>query len=46
MRRAYRRPVTEADVGRPFEFYRQARMEEGFEAGIEMALRAVLVEQE
>jgi hypothetical protein len=43
MRRAYRRPVTSADLQGPFELYRQARAEEGFEAGIEMALSAVLV---
>ncbi len=43
MRRAYRRPVTDADLQRPFELYREARAEGGFEAGIEMALAAVLV---
>ena len=37
MRRAYRRPVTDADLQGPLEFYRQARTEAGFEAGIEMA---------
>ena len=46
MRRAYRRPVTDADLQRPMEFYRQARAEEGFEAGIESALGAVLVSPE
>jgi len=43
MRRAYRRPVTDADLEKPMEFYRKARAEEGFEAGIETALSAVLV---
>jgi hypothetical protein len=43
MRRAYRRPVTHADLQGPFELYRQARANEDFDAGIEMALSAVLV---
>jgi hypothetical protein len=43
MRRAYRRPVTEADLRGPFELYAKARADEGFDAGIEMALSAVLV---
>ncbi|MDA2928983.1 DUF1592 domain-containing protein [Acidobacteria bacterium AH-259-O06] len=46
MRRAYRRPVTDADLQKPFELYREARAEGGFEAGIEMALAAVLVSPE
>ena len=46
MRRAYRRPVTDVDLARPLDFYRQARARDGFEAGIEMALRAVLVSPE
>jgi len=46
MRRAYRRPVTDADVQKPMEFYRKARAEEGFEAGIETALSAVLASPE
>jgi hypothetical protein len=46
MRRAYRRPVTDADVERPLRFYRDARREGGFENGVEMALRAVLVSPE
>jgi hypothetical protein len=46
MRRAYRRPVTSADLQGPLELYRKARAEEGFEAGIEMALSAVLVSPE
>ncbi|HYI92975.1 MAG TPA: DUF1592 domain-containing protein [Bryobacteraceae bacterium] len=46
MRRAYRRPVTDADVQTPFKFYQEARAESGFEAGIEMGLSAVLVSPE
>ncbi len=45
-RRAYRRPVTDADLQGPMEFYRRAKAEEGFEAGIEAALNAVLVNPE
>ena len=43
MRRAYRRPVTERDLESPWEFYRRGRSEEGFEAGVEMALSSILV---
>jgi len=43
MRRAYRRPVTDADLKKPMEFYRKAAEDEGFEAGIETALSAILV---
>jgi len=43
MRRAYRRPVTDEDLEKPMEFYRKARPEEGFDAGIQAALSAVLV---
>jgi uncharacterized protein DUF1592/uncharacterized protein DUF1588/uncharacterized protein DUF1585/uncharacterized protein DUF1587/uncharacterized protein DUF1595 len=43
MRRAYRRPVTDADMHAPFELYLKARAEDGFDAGIELALSAMLV---
>ena len=43
MRRAYRRPVSEADLQGPLALYRKARTDGDFEAGIEMALSAVLV---
>jgi hypothetical protein len=43
MRRAYRRPVTDADLQGPIALYRKVRADAGFEAGIEMALSAVLV---
>ncbi len=46
MRRAYRRPVTDEDVRGPFALYEQAKAENGFEAGVEMALAAVLVSPE
>jgi hypothetical protein len=42
-RRAYRRPVTDADVQSLLTFYRDARTSGGFEAGIETALQALLV---
>jgi mono/diheme cytochrome c family protein len=49
-RRAYRRPVTDADLEVPLTFYREARAgsgtEGGFDAGIEMALRAILASTE
>jgi hypothetical protein len=43
MRRAYRRPVTDADIDGPFRLYRRGVADGGFEAGIEMALAGVLV---
>ena len=42
-RLAYRRPVTDADLKRPMDFFRVANQEDGFEAGIENALSAILV---
>ena len=46
MRRAYRRPGTSSDLQKPLEFYRRAKAQDGFEAGIEAALSAVLVSPE
>ena len=46
MRRAYRRPVTDADVQVLLKFYKDGRTGGGFENGVEMALRAVLVSPE
>ncbi|HXJ40416.1 MAG TPA: DUF1592 domain-containing protein, partial [Bryobacteraceae bacterium] len=43
LRRAYRRPVTDSDLQVPLKFFRDGRGSEGFEAGIEMAIRAILV---
>ncbi|HZM61089.1 MAG TPA: DUF1592 domain-containing protein [Vicinamibacterales bacterium] len=45
-RRAFRRAVTDADLEAPLRFYKEARAEGGFEAGIEMAVRAVLASTE
>ena len=42
-RRAYRRPVTAADLSPLMAFYESGRREAGFERGIELAVRAVLV---
>jgi hypothetical protein len=42
-RRAYRRPVSDEDLRKPMDLYREARAREDFDAGIEMALSAVLV---
>ena len=46
MRRAYRRPVTDADLRGPLALFRSARAEGDFDAGVEMALSAVLVSPE
>ncbi len=43
MRRAYRRPVTDADLARVLPFVHE---ETGFDAGIESALSAILVSRE
>ena len=45
-RRAYRRPVTDADVDRLLTFYRAARETGSFDRGIEMALRRILADPE
>ena len=42
-RRAYRRPVTDADVAPLLAFYQRGAEEGGFERGIELALRGILV---
>jgi mono/diheme cytochrome c family protein len=42
-RRAYRRPVTDADLKPLLAFYQTGRREGSFDGGIEMALRAMLV---
>ena len=42
-RRAYRRPVGDEDLKTPLEFFREAREGGDFDAGIEAALSAVLV---
>lgn len=43
LRRAYRRPVDQADLQSTLEFYRQGKAEGGFEAGVELALSSILV---
>jgi mono/diheme cytochrome c family protein len=45
-RRAYRRPVTDADVQSLMRFFDQGRADGGFDAGIEAALQAMLVSPE
>jgi mono/diheme cytochrome c family protein len=42
-RRAYRRPVTEVDLQAPLTAYRSGAATGGFEAGVEMALRSILM---
>jgi mono/diheme cytochrome c family protein len=46
MRRAYRRPATDADLKKPFELYQAAKAADGFDAGIEMGVSAVLTSPE
>lgn len=43
LRRAYRRPIDAADRAQPLQFFKNARDEAGFDAGIEAALASVLV---
>jgi mono/diheme cytochrome c family protein len=43
LRRAYRKPVTDANLEKAMTFYQQGRKEGDFDAGIEMALSAILV---
>jgi hypothetical protein len=43
LRRAYRRPASELDLKSPMEFFHRGRQEGGFEAGIQEALSAMLV---
>jgi hypothetical protein len=43
MRRASRRPVTDAELAMPLKFYAEGRKSGSFDHGIEMALRALLV---
>ena len=42
-RRAFRRPVTDADLKTLFDFYKAGRKDGGFENGIELALQRILV---
>lgn len=43
MRKAYRRQITAADLETPMAFFHQANQQRGFDAGIENALSAILV---
>ncbi|MBM3771646.1 MAG: DUF1592 domain-containing protein [Acidimicrobiia bacterium] len=45
-RRAYRRPVTAADLDVLLRFFEDGRAEEGFDAGLELALRWLLASPE
>jgi len=42
-RRAYRRPVTDANLEVPLDLYREGAKTGGFESGIELAVRGILV---
>jgi mono/diheme cytochrome c family protein len=46
MRRAYRRPISKAEVEGPMAFYREGRADGNFDAGIGRALSAVLINPE
>ncbi|PYR37768.1 MAG: hypothetical protein DMF90_05655 [Acidobacteria bacterium] len=45
-RRAYRRPVTDADVAVLLRFFTEGQQKSGFDGGIEMALRRLLMSPE
>ena len=45
-RQAFRRPISAGDIERPMAFFSQVNEQEGFEAGIEMAIRALLISPE
>lgn len=45
-RKAFRRPVTETDLAKPLEFYREAKAGSGFESGVASALSAILASPE
>jgi len=45
-RRAYRRPVTDADIQDALQLYGDGAKRGGFEAGVEMAIRGILVSPE
>lgn len=46
LRLAIRRPVNDEDLERPLRLFRETHQNEGFEAGIEMALSSILVHPE
>ena len=45
-RRAFRRPVSDEDVEPLLSLYEEGQREEGFEAGIQFALRGILIDPE
>jgi len=45
-RAAYRRPVNDTDIEELLDFYRQGQEDGGFESGIQMALRRLLISPE
>src|SRR5207244_6421852 len=45
-RRAFRRPVSASDIAPPLRIYEQGRQTGSFDAGIELALRGMLVDPE
>jgi hypothetical protein len=45
-RRAFRRPVTAAEVTRLFPFYKEGKAEAGFDAGVERVVERILVSPE
>ena len=46
VRRAYRRPIEDADIEGPMDFFRKGRADGDFDAGVEKAVAAVLVSPE
>jgi len=46
MRVAYRRPLVKSDLEKPMQFFEEGHAANGFEAGIELALSAILVSPE
>ena len=46
MKRAYRRSISNADLKRPMDFFKEGKEGGGFESGIEMALSSILVSPE
>ncbi|MBM3736527.1 MAG: DUF1587 domain-containing protein, partial [Acidobacteria bacterium] len=45
-RRAFRRPVTAVDLAGPMRFFKEGRASGGFDHGVELAVRAILVSPE
>lgn len=46
MKRAFRRPISKSDLKKPMTFYLEGVREGGFEAGVERALKSILVSPE